>query len=68
LSESQRSLSYSAFDTDSELDDRGFDVVVNDDSDGDDSITLDFVWETWKTIRDEGKICEMSTRCQATAQ
>jgi hypothetical protein len=54
LSESERSVS---FDTDHELDDRGLlDVVVNDGSDGDDSITRDFVWKTRKSIRDKGKI------------
>jgi hypothetical protein len=30
--------------------------MVNDGSDEDDSITQDFVWETWKTVRDKEKM------------
>jgi hypothetical protein len=50
LSESEISLSYSAFDTDDELDGHGL-GVVNDGSDEDDSITQDFVWDNMENYK-----------------
>jgi cytochrome c556 len=45
-------LSYSKFDTDSELDDRSLlDAVINDSRDEDDSITQDFVWENMQNYK-----------------
>jgi hypothetical protein len=66
LSESEESLSDSEFDTDNVQDDHAFlDVVVNDGSDEDDNITLDFVWENMENYTGQfhGQ-CWTSPRCK----
>jgi hypothetical protein len=52
LRDSEQSSSESDFDTENELEDRAvLDTVRNEDSDEDDGVTQDFVWENMENYR-----------------